>query len=225
MRLRLGLTAILGCAVQSASYNLEGSAWKIPTLSSIKSMGTANDFQNASKALDLTTVRSQLIRLEDTIIFNLIERVQFPLNETIYIPGGVKIPDNNISLMDYVLREQERLHSRFRRYESLDEYPFFPDTLDRPIVQPLQHPKVLHDNDVNVNKAIRRRYVKNMLPALFAHFRRADPNEVKEDYWSAATCDVSVLQAISRRIHLGKFVAEAKFQENPQLFVRLIKAN
>jgi chorismate mutase len=64
-----------------------------------------------------------------------------------------------------------------------------------------------------------------MLPALSVHFRRADLSEAKENYWSAATCDVSVLQAISRRIPLGKFVAEGKFQSNPQLFVRLIKAN
>ena len=32
------------------------------------------------------------------------------------------------------------------------------------------------------------------------------------------------LQALSRRIHFGKFVAEAKFQQEPDLFVKLIKA-
>lgn len=34
-----------------------------------------------------------------------------------------------------------------------------------------------------------------------------------------------MLQALSRRIHFGKFVAEAKFQKDPELFVKLIKAN
>ena len=34
-----------------------------------------------------------------------------------------------------------------------------------------------------------------------------------ENYGSSATLDVEVLQALSRRIHMGKFVAEAKFND------------
>ncbi|KAF7125483.1 hypothetical protein CNMCM5793_001722 [Aspergillus hiratsukae] len=188
-------------------------------------MDAAIDLSDASKALDLANIRYQLIRLEDTITFHLIERVQFPLNKTIYVPGGVKIPGDEISLMDYLLREQERIQSRVRRYESPDEYPFFPDALEKPILQPLEYPKILHDNDVNVNETIKQRYIENILPAVCAHFGREDRGEAKENYGSAATCDVSVLQALSRRIHFGKFVAEAKFQKDPELFVRLIKAN
>jgi chorismate mutase len=60
----------------------------------------------------------------------LIERVQFPLNKTVYVPGGVKIPNSELSLLDYLLREQERIQSRVRRYQSPDEYPFFPDVLE-----------------------------------------------------------------------------------------------
>jgi chorismate mutase len=127
--------------------------------------------------------------------------------------------------MDYLLREQERLQSRVRRYESPDEYPFFPEALEQPILQPLEYPKILHDNDVNVNEIIKKRYVENILPAVCAQFGREDRGEAKENYGSAATCDVSVLQALSRRIHFGKFVAEAKFQKDPALFVKLIKAN
>ena len=43
-----------------------------------------------------------------------------------------------------------------------------------------------------------------------------------ENYGSAATCDVSCLQALSRRIHFGKFVAESKFQTETERFVDLI---
>ncbi|EAL91303.1 chorismate mutase ARO7 [Aspergillus fumigatus Af293] len=188
-------------------------------------MDAAIDLSDASKALDLANIRFQLIRLEDTITFHLIERVQFPLNKTIYIPGGVKIPGDEVSLMDYLLREQERLQSRVRRYESPDEYPFFPEVLEKPILQPLEYPKILHDNDVNVNEIIKKRYIENILPAVCAHLEREDRGEAKENYGSSATCDVNVLQALSRRIHFGKFVAEAKFQKDPELFVKLIKAN
>jgi chorismate mutase len=164
-------------------------------------------------------------RLEDTITFHLIERVQFPLNKTIYVPGGVKIPNSEHSLMDYMLREQERIQSRVRRYQSPDEYPFFPDVLEDPILQPLSYPHILHENDVNVNDIIKERYIKEILPAVCPQFGgREDRGETQENYGSAATCDVACLQALSRRIHFGKFVAESKFQKDPETFVRLIRA-
>lgn len=164
-----------------------------------------------------------LSRLEDTITFHLIERVQFPLNRTIYVPGGVKIPGSDLSLLDYLLREQERLQSRVRRYQSPDEYPFFPDVLQVPILQPLQYPKILHDNDVNVNPIIKQRYVEEILPAICPKFGREDRGETQENYGSSATCDVNCLQALSRRIHFGKFVAESKFQKETAKFVKMIR--
>ncbi|KAL4867526.1 hypothetical protein BDV12DRAFT_171101 [Aspergillus spectabilis] len=188
-------------------------------------MDTAIDLSDASKALDLANIRFQLIRLEDTITFHLIERVQFPLNKTIYVPGGVSIPNEHISLMDYLLREQERLQSRVRRFQSPDEYPFFPSALEEPILQPLDYPQILHPNSVNVNEIIKKRYVEAILPAVCPNFGgREDRGETQENYGSAATCDVSCLQALSRRIHFGKFVAESKFQKEPERFVKLIKA-
>lgn len=163
-------------------------------------------------------------RLEDTITFHLIERVQFPLNPTIYVPGGVKIPDSPLSLFDWMLREQERLQSLVRRYESPDEYPFFPDVLQVPILQPLNYPQILHPNNVDVNKAVKERYISMVLPRVCKQFEREDRGESQENYGSAATCDVSCLQALSRRIHFGKFVAESKFQQETEKFVALIKA-
>lgn len=205
-------------------------------------MDSAIDLSDASKALDLANIRFQLMcvpsnssvtdiamltstsRLEDTITFYLIERVQFPLNHTIYIPGGVSIPNSALSLMDWSLREQERLQSRVRRYEAPDEYPFFPDALETPILQPLQYPKILHDNNVNVNAKIKESYVNNVLPQACKKFGREDRGEAQENYGSTATCDVNCLQALSRRIHFGKFVAESKFRNETERFVGLIRA-
>ncbi|PWY66110.1 chorismate mutase [Aspergillus heteromorphus CBS 117.55] len=188
-------------------------------------MDTAIDLSDASKALDLANIRFQLIRLEDTITFHLIERVQFPLNAPIYHPNGVSIPGPPLSLLDYLLGEQERLQSRVRRYQSPDEYPFFPSKLEEPILAPLQYPKILHENDVNVNDTLKQRYIHDILPAVCPQFGREDRGETQENYGSAATCDVSCLQALSRRIHFGKFVAEAKFRKEPERFVKMIKEN
>ncbi|KAJ1333365.1 chorismate mutase [Microdochium nivale] len=190
-------------------------------------MDTIIDLSDATRALDLANIRFQLIRLEDTITFHLIERVQFPLNATIYKPGAVKlagVDTENLSFMDWYLREQEKLQSLIRRYEAPDEYPFFPDALQKPILKPLNYPRVLYRNDVNVNDQIRQFYTENFLPAVCPDFGRPDRGESEENYGSSATCDIMCLQALSRRIHFGKFVAESKFQSDPELYTRLIKA-
>ena len=122
-----------------------------------------------------------------------------------------------------MLREQERLHSLVRRYQSPDEYPFFPDVLQTPILQPLHYPQILHPNDVDVNQDIKERYISNILPRVCKHFEREDRGESQENYGSAATIDVQCLQALSRRIHFGKFVAESKFQQDTDRFVALIR--
>ena len=123
-----------------------------------------------------------------------------------------------------MLSEQERLQSLVRRYQSPDEYPFFPDALETPILQPLHYPKILHPNNVNVNSVIKQKYIDDVLPQACKQFGREDRGESQENYGSAATCDVACLQALSRRIHFGKFVAESKFQQETQNFVNLINA-
>ncbi|KAF2844664.1 chorismate mutase [Plenodomus tracheiphilus IPT5] len=187
-------------------------------------MDAAIDLSDVSKALDLANIRFQLIRLEDTITFHLIERVQFPLNATIYVPGGVDIGEPDTSLFDWMLREQERLQSLVRRYQSPDEYPFFPAALQEPILKPLHYPQILHPNKVNVNAQLKDCYIKHILPAACIQTGRQDRGESQENYGSSATCDVLTIQALSRRIHFGKFVAEAKFRKEPDRFAALIKA-
>lgn len=122
-----------------------------------------------------------------------------------------------------MLREQERVQSLVRRYESPDEYAFFPDAVQTPILQPLDYPKILHPNDVNVNQTIKNKYIEVVLPRVCREFGREDRGEKQENYGSAATCDVACLQALSRRIHFGKFVAESKFQQETERFMKLIK--
>lgn len=123
-----------------------------------------------------------------------------------------------------MLSETERLHSLVRRYDAPDEHPFFPQVLQRPVLAALKYPSILHENNVNVNPTIREKYIKEILPEACRDFGRTDRGETKENYGSAATCDISCLQALSRRIHFGKFVAESKFRKETDRFVALIKA-
>lgn len=188
-------------------------------------MDSLIDLSDASKALDLSRIRFQLIRLEDTITFHLIERVQFPLNRNIYVPGAVPIPNSDLSLMDWYLLEQEKLQSLIRRFESPDEYPFFArNQLHKPILPAIAYPEILHNNDVNVNDDIKKYYVDTFLPRVCPSFEHGDRGVNQENYGSSATCDIAVLQALSRRIHFGKFVAESKFQSETEKYTALIKA-
>ena len=180
---------------------------------------------NSCKTCSLSPVarRSLASRLEDTITFHLIERVQFPLNRTVYDAHGIDLPTANTSLLDWVLRETEHTHSLIRRFESPDEHPFFPDALASPLLQPLSYPQILHPNNVNVNSQIKAAYLERVLPTACQHFQRADRGERRENYGSTAVCDVACLQALSRRIHFGKFVAESKFRQETDRFVALIR--
>lgn len=155
---------------------------------------------------------------------HLIERVQFPLNKTIYTPGAVSIPDTNLSFVDWYLREQERIQSRIRRFESPDEYPFFPAALEAAILPPVDYPAILHRNDVNVNDKIKSFYTEKFLPAVCPDFGgRGDRGPSSENYGSTATCDIACLQTISRRIHFGKFVAESKFRHETAKYTEMIR--
>jgi chorismate mutase len=67
----------------------------------------------AGNPLSLERIRSVLIRLEDTITFNLIERAQFAHNPRIYQRGAFKeLEDLGFqgSWLEWFLRETETFH-------------------------------------------------------------------------------------------------------------------
>jgi chorismate mutase len=162
--------------------------------------------------LQLDNIRSVLIRQEETIIFALVERAQFRVNTVVYRPGGIAIPDFNGSFVEYLLHGTECLHAAVRRYQSPDEHPFS-DNLPQPILEAIDHGSPLIPNSININARIKTLYEDTIVPAICA------PGD-DEQYGSTAVCDVACLQALSKRIHYGKFVAEAKFRSDPEMFQR-----
>ena len=101
-----------------------------------------------SAALQLDSIRQSLIRQEDTIIFALIERAQFARNEAVYRANDrIPVPafgtdGRRYSLLEYILREQEQLHGRVRRYTSPDEHAFYPHDLPAMVLPPLGYQQV-----------------------------------------------------------------------------------
>uniref|UniRef100_A0A164V3Z3 chorismate mutase n=1 Tax=Daucus carota subsp. sativus TaxID=79200 RepID=A0A164V3Z3_DAUCS len=133
-------------------------------------MGACNTFSNM-KSLNLDSIRESLIRQEDTIIFSLIERSQFPMNSPVYTPALASTLPSSKSLLHFIVNQSETIQSQAGRYESPEEHPFFPDNLPSSLLPQYNHP-----------------------------------------------------QAISRRIHYGKFVAEVKYLDAPEDYAPAIRA-
>ncbi|KAF8400524.1 hypothetical protein HHK36_013823 [Tetracentron sinense] len=174
---------------------------------------------DSENALNLDSIRECLIRLEDTIVFSLIERAKFPFNSPAYDESSLGIPGFCGSLVQFIVKETETLHAKVGRYENPEEQPFFPDYLPPPLVYPHNYPQVLHPAaaSININKTIWDMYFNQLLPLFTA--KGDDGN-----YCTTAVCDLECLQVLSRRIHYGKFVAEVKFRDAPQDYGPAIRA-
>lgn len=164
--------------------------------------------------LSLDNIRGTLARLEESIIFGLLERAQFCHNPVIYQPDGVGALGGE-SLVGFLLHESERAHAKVRRYTSPDEQPFF-DDLPAPILPLLAFDNPLYPNRISLNPDVRAAYEQEIVPFFCA------PGDDRQ-WGSSAVSDVLLLQVISKRVHYGKFVAESKFRARTATFAALIQ--
>ena len=186
----------------------------------------ATGSESAPRPLELANIRRSLILMEDTIIFSLIERSQYALNAPVYEPGAtvqqyLKDTGKQMSLLEYLLMETEHVHGKIRRFSSSEENAFFPNYLPPLILPPLESTEqtdVLWPpaSLVNVNDKIMEMYMEHLLPGI------ALPGD-DGNYGSSAMYDVMILQALSKRIHYGKFVAESKFRKQAAEYTELIR--
>ena len=104
---------------------------------------------------------------------------------------------------------------------SPDEHSFTPrHLLPEPLLPALQYPRILHPNSINVNDRIFNFYVNQIVPAITKRASQAvKEGDDDQNYGSSATRDLEALQAISRRVHYGLFVAESKFISDPSAFI------
>ncbi|EPS73290.1 hypothetical protein M569_01467, partial [Genlisea aurea] len=170
--------------------------------------------------MDLESVRKILVRLEDTIIFSLIERANHPLNSPLY--GAAPYSEALPSLFSSFLKESEALQAKAGRYDSTEDVPFFPDVLPETTktttrsspTTPFLHPS---GANVSVNDEILRFYLEKILPLIAVEGDGTN-------YAAIASADLTCLQALSRRIHYGKFVAEVKFRDAAEDYTPAIQS-
>jgi chorismate mutase len=168
----------------------------------------------------LASVRTALVRLEDTIIFSLIERAKFPVNCQLYDHDNSKNCNwGSCSLFEFIVKETEAIQAKAGRYVNPEENPFFLDNLPPSLIPSHSYTEFLYPAAAsnNINNIILDMYLKMLLP-LFV----VDGDD--GNYAETASSDLVCLQALSRRIHYGKFVAEVKFRGAPQDYEPLIRA-
>ena len=71
--------------------------------------------------------------------------------------------------------------------------------------------------EINFNKILLEKYIDTVVPSI----AKAGDDE---QYGSTVLSDIAVLQALSRRVHYGKFVAESKYRSDPEGYQRLVDA-
>mmetsp|Transcript_7214 Transcript_7214/g.10752 ORF Transcript_7214/g.10752 Transcript_7214/m.10752 type:complete len:266 (+) Transcript_7214:361-1158(+) len=109
-----------------------------------------------------------------------------------------------------------KVYASVRRYKSPDEHPFCTNLPSPTMPGVLEYPKTIIPNSVNINDKIWDSYTRTILPQI------CEPGD-DGNYGSSCTCDVACLQAISKRIHYGKFIAESKFLEAPDIYSKYIR--
>ncbi|XP_052732790.1 chorismate mutase 2 [Vigna angularis] len=174
--------------------------------------------KRAEAQYTLDSVRASLARQEDTIIFALIERAKFPLNSVGY--SQLFLSEEYCGpMINGLFLKTEAVQSKAGRYINPEENPFFPENLppsaapDYPFSEFLQGAGA----SINTNKEIWKMYFDDLIPMFI---RWGDDG----NYAQTALADLKLLQAISKRIHYGKFVAEVKFRESPKIYEPLIRA-
>ncbi|KAK7340590.1 hypothetical protein VNO77_21297 [Canavalia gladiata] len=174
---------------------------------------------DGSENLTLENIRHSLIRQEDSIIFSLLKRAQYCYNADTYDPEAFSMEGFHGSLVEYIVRETEKLHAKVGRYRCPDEHPFFPDGLPEPMLPPLYYPQALPPiaDSININDKVWNMYFRELIPRLV---KEGDDGNCG----STSVCDTMCLQALSKRIHYGKFVAETKFQASPDAYKAAIIA-
>ncbi|GAV77585.1 CM_2 domain-containing protein, partial [Cephalotus follicularis] len=172
-----------------------------------------------SDNLTLEGIRRSLIRQEDSIIYSLLERAKYCYNADTYDPNAFAMDGFHGSLVEYMLEQTEMLHAQVGRYKSPDEHPFFSGKLPEPLLPPLQYPQVLHPiaDSININDKVWYMYFTEIIPRLVMEGNDGNCG-------STAVSDTISLQTLSKRIHYGKFVAEAKFRASPDVYEAVIRA-
>lgn len=185
-------------------------------------------------ALDLNHIRLALQRMEDSIIFSLVERAQYKANLAVYEPRNPELGETKLELLasvgsngckgDWFIFQTESLHAQAKRYQHPTEFNFF-----GPI------PEDVLGTQFGPDSGGHSGILADVPPASVINHKLLDIYRTKivtvlceagedNNHGSTAIQDVHCLQLLATRIYYGLFVAESKFQSETEKATALIKA-
>jgi len=168
--------------------------------------------------LQLNTIAQKLESLEETIVYKLIDRAQFSVNDVIYRPGESGFSgEPYASLFELRLRFQEEIDAQFGRFCVPEERPYTKNLPPARRIVPLPDTGlIIHDFEaINLTQEILVYY------RALVHIICSEGDDGQ--YGSSVEHDIFALQAIARRIHYGSlYVAESKFRSDPETYAALI---
>ena len=174
--------------------------------------------------MELEKVRDRLIELEDIIIKGLCERANYKQNLEIYEHNAEQFKyKNNFegTYFDFMFKQIENVHSIAGRYNCFDEKPFYKGLeecqVEREYNSQIPDEILKFSKKINFSPWIKIGYL-NFINELC---------EKDEDvhYGDSTLCDIFNLQAISKRIHYGILVMEAKYKDNQSQYDKLLSQN
>jgi len=162
----------------------------------------------------IRVIRPKLIAFEDPVIFNLLQRAQFKRNDRIYVPDEFEGMPNGQSFFDFIFNGTQELYAKAGKFDDQEEYPPL-EELGKAAVTREVPERFIPRAQLNLNQRIKDAYFEFMAGIC----EEGDDRE----YGSSAVCDIRVLDDLSKRIHMGTQVAEAKFRAEPERYVELIR--
>ncbi len=172
----------------------------------------------------LEKVADHLESLEDMILPFLLARAQYRQNPVAYEKGesGYEGRDSE-SLLDVRLLEHEEMDARAGRYTSPEEVPF-----NKGLPGPTR--KFKRSNADRISGIVLKDGKSidlsgEIFSAYLALLKRICLPGDDEQYGSSTDKDISAMRVLSERIHYGAmYIAECKFNTDPEGYKRLIKA-
>ncbi|KAI9107180.1 hypothetical protein K1719_021789 [Acacia pycnantha] len=177
-----------------------------------------------SSCLNLKDMRLTASTLEDHIIFTLLECTVYSYHHSLYNMNVSLNHENKGEMLRRVVSKTENFQAAFDIFKLPEEMSFFPDNLleerSNPDATVGSPPLVLDPVATSLDMNNKLCSLYNI--CIFNFMKPKVENDGRQD--SALPCDVSCIQAISKRVPLGKFLAEAKFQMSTDKFKEDVKA-
>ena len=154
--------------------------------------------------LNLEHIRRLLERMEDPIIYSLIERLQYGQS------------DMDEEYLKKLFHDLESIYvTRGRYFPHAPEYPFTdPKRLPKsaePIDKAAAESWLTYYDSANVNEQLLEDYFEKAVPIFVGGSQDLFDDTSRQ--LQAASCDIKCLQLISTRVHAGRLVAEVKYRQ------------